>query len=139
MPLPTCASFEVTRSTPPSATYHASFSGWAAFDASACELDLRCRPACAHGVCRDGACACEEGYGGGACEAGVCAGGCGHGGRCVAPGRCECEDGWAEAPAAALQPRGLPSTRRRLKPPPAWSKLVVYQHSPGQNACSPPE
>ena len=53
-----------------------------------------------------------------------CAGGCGHGGRCVAPGRCECEDGWAEAPAAALQPRGLPSTRRRRKPPPAWSKLV---------------
>ena len=39
MPLPTCASFELTRSTPPSATYHASFSGWAAFDASACELD----------------------------------------------------------------------------------------------------
>ena len=96
----------------------------AGFGGAACELDLRCRPACAHGVCRDGACACEEGYGGGACEAAVCAGGCGHGGRCVAPGRCECEDGWAEAPAAALQPRGLPSTRRRRKPPPAWSKLV---------------
>ena len=41
MPLPTCASFELTRSTPPSATYHASFSGWAAFDASACQLEPR--------------------------------------------------------------------------------------------------
>ena len=41
MTLPTCASFELIRSTLPSATYHASFSGWAAFDASACELDPR--------------------------------------------------------------------------------------------------
>ena len=41
MTLPNCASFELTRSTPPSATYHASFSGWAAFDASACQLEPR--------------------------------------------------------------------------------------------------
>ena len=33
---PHLRSFELTRSTPPSATYHASFSGWAALDASAC-------------------------------------------------------------------------------------------------------
>ena len=41
MTLPICSAFELTRSTPPSATYHASFSGWAAFDASACQLEPR--------------------------------------------------------------------------------------------------
>ena len=76
----------------------------------------------AHGVCR-AALRVRGGHGGGARGGSVC--------RWLRPRRAVRRAGALRVrgrlgggAGAAPQPRGLPSTRRRRKPPPAWSKLV---------------
>ena len=59
----------------------------------AMSIGPNCPSACSgHGLCHDGGCKCEEGYGGDDCGV-VCPGGCGGHGTCNEEGTCVCEAG----------------------------------------------
>lgn len=64
----------------------------------ACSIALSVGPGCpsacsGHGLCRDGGCHCEAGFGGDDCGL-VCPKGCSGHGRCNDEGVCACEPGW---------------------------------------------